>query len=205
MRWTLKPKQDSQKLKGLGETLKVDDIVATLLLQRGIETYEEAKTFFRPSLDDLHDPFLMKDMDIAVERIELALSKKENIVSLLLVIAVIIFIAFLFPSAGQFNLDYKNGEVWKHDDLLAPFEYPLLKSPEEISRLRNKVKNEFIPYFKSTRKRGKVSGEILDFLALNKEAIGEEAALRIQNYVDSNKNKILIAKEQLSLKAITKK
>ena len=48
-------------------------------LQRGIETYEEAKTFFRPSFDDLHDPFLMKDMDKAVKRIEKAIDKGENI------------------------------------------------------------------------------------------------------------------------------
>ena len=54
-------------------------IVAALLLQRGIETYEDAKTFFRPSLEDLHDPFLMKDMDKAVERIEAAIANNENI------------------------------------------------------------------------------------------------------------------------------
>ncbi|PWK20423.1 single-stranded-DNA-specific exonuclease RecJ [Xanthomarina spongicola] len=79
MRWTLKPKPEAKKLAHLKQSLQVDEVVATLLLQRGIETYEEAKTFFRPSLDHLHDPFLMKDMDKAVERIELALSKKENI------------------------------------------------------------------------------------------------------------------------------
>jgi single-stranded-DNA-specific exonuclease len=79
MRWTLKPKPDSKKLKSLQEALQVDEIVATLLLQRGIETYEDAKTFFRPSLNDLHDPFLMKDMDKAVERIEAALNNNENI------------------------------------------------------------------------------------------------------------------------------
>ena len=49
------------------------------MLQRGIETYEEAKAFFRPSLDDLHDPYLMKDMDKAVARIEKAMANKENI------------------------------------------------------------------------------------------------------------------------------
>ncbi len=79
MRWTLKPKPDSQKTRALQEALKVDEIFAALLLQRGIETYEEAKTFFRPSLDDLHDPFLMKDMDKAVARIETAILQKENI------------------------------------------------------------------------------------------------------------------------------
>ncbi|MCK0108190.1 single-stranded-DNA-specific exonuclease RecJ [Flavobacteriaceae bacterium S0825] len=79
MRWTLKPKPEAAKVVLLKEALQVDDIVATLLLQRGIETYEAAKTFFRPSLSDLHNPFLMKDMDKAVERIETAFFKNENI------------------------------------------------------------------------------------------------------------------------------
>jgi len=79
MRWTLKPKPEAAKVAFLKEALQVDDVVATLLLQRGIETYEVAKTFFRPSLSDLHDPFLMKDMDLAVARIEDALDKGENI------------------------------------------------------------------------------------------------------------------------------
>ena len=79
MRWTLKPKPEQIKVDALKEALQVDDIVVTLLLQRGIETYEEAKTFFRPSLEDLHDPFLMKDMDKAVKRIEAALLQNENI------------------------------------------------------------------------------------------------------------------------------
>src|SRR5690554_3826494 len=79
MRWTIKPKPEAEKLASLQKTLQVDEVVATLLLQRGIETYETAKTFFRPSLEQLHDPFLMKDMDQAVARIELALSHNENI------------------------------------------------------------------------------------------------------------------------------
>ncbi len=79
MRWTLKPKPNTEKLKQLQEALQVDEIVATLLLQRGIETYEAAKTFFRPSLKDLHNPFLMKDMDKAVNRVEQALTNNENI------------------------------------------------------------------------------------------------------------------------------
>ena len=79
MRWTLKPKPEPKKLEALQKVLQVDEIVATLLLQRGIETYEEAKTFFRPSLSDLHDPFLMQDMDKAVARVEAAFAKGENI------------------------------------------------------------------------------------------------------------------------------
>jgi single-stranded-DNA-specific exonuclease len=79
MRWTLKPKPDSKIVEDLQKSLQVDSSVATLLAQRGIETYETAKIFFRPSLEDLHDPFLMKDMDKAVERIETALANNESI------------------------------------------------------------------------------------------------------------------------------
>ncbi len=79
MRWNLKPKPEASKIDTLKKALQVDDIVATLLLQRGIDTYEAAKTFFRPSFDDLHNPFLMKDMDLAVSRIEKAIVDGENI------------------------------------------------------------------------------------------------------------------------------
>lgn len=79
MRWTLKPKPEAEKLAALQKALQVDEVVATLLLQRGIETYDDAKTFFRPSLEHLHDPFLMKDMDKAVLRVEQALANHENI------------------------------------------------------------------------------------------------------------------------------
>jgi len=79
MRWTLKAKPEASKVEALKQALQVDDIVATLLLQRGIDTYEKARAFFRPSFDHLHDPFLMKDMDKAVARIEKALATGENI------------------------------------------------------------------------------------------------------------------------------
>lgn len=79
MRWNLKPKPDSYKVKHISDVLGVDAVVASLLVQRGIETFEEAKSFFRPSLDDLHDPYLMKDMDKAVIRIEKAIANGENI------------------------------------------------------------------------------------------------------------------------------
>lgn len=79
MRWTLKPKPDPEKVNSLSRALNVERIIASLLVQRGIETYEEAKKFFRPSLKDLHDPFLMKDMDKAVLRIEEAIKNNENI------------------------------------------------------------------------------------------------------------------------------
>ncbi|KAF2335679.1 single-stranded-DNA-specific exonuclease RecJ [Flavobacterium daemonense] len=79
MRWTLKPKPSEEKIKHLAQALNVEDFVATLLIQRGIETFEDAKNFFRPSLEHLHDPYLMKDMDKAVSRIELAIENQENI------------------------------------------------------------------------------------------------------------------------------
>jgi single-stranded-DNA-specific exonuclease len=79
MRWTLKPKPAEEKIKHLAQALSVEDFVASLLVQRGIETFDEAKAFFRPSLQHLHDPFLMKDMDKAVDRIEKAIKNQENI------------------------------------------------------------------------------------------------------------------------------
>ncbi|MDQ6471448.1 single-stranded-DNA-specific exonuclease RecJ [Flavobacterium sp. LHD-80] len=79
MRWTLKPKPSEDKIKHLAQALNVEDFVATLLIQRGIETFEDAKNFFRPSLEHLHDPYLMKDMDKAVSRIESAIENQENI------------------------------------------------------------------------------------------------------------------------------
>ena len=79
MRWTLKPKPSEVTVQHLAKALNVEDFVATLLVQRGIETFEDAKAFFRPSLDHLHDPYLMKDMEKAVERIEKAIENGENI------------------------------------------------------------------------------------------------------------------------------
>ncbi len=63
----------------MADKLKVETLVAQLLVQRGIDSYEGAKKFFRPALEDLHDPFLMKDMDVAVARIAKAIEAGENI------------------------------------------------------------------------------------------------------------------------------
>ena len=79
MRWTLAPKPDASKVASLSKALGTDIPVSRLLVQRGIDDFDSAKKFFRPSLDQLHDPFLMKDMDKAVERIELAIENGENI------------------------------------------------------------------------------------------------------------------------------
>ena len=79
MRWTIKPKPNSEKVNHLAKALNVETFVASLLIQRGIETFEGARQFFRPSLQDLHNPYLMKDMDKAVARIEKAIENNENI------------------------------------------------------------------------------------------------------------------------------
>jgi single-stranded-DNA-specific exonuclease len=78
-RWVLKPQGDPETVKKLAGELNIDQPLANLLAQRGIRTFEESKAFFRPSLDDLHDPFLMKDMDKAIDRIGKALKKGEKI------------------------------------------------------------------------------------------------------------------------------
>lgn len=79
MRWTLKPKPEDSKINNLSNELQIDKVLATLLVQRGVETYEQAKSFFRPSLTELHNPYLMKDMEKAVLRVEKALENGENI------------------------------------------------------------------------------------------------------------------------------
>jgi single-stranded-DNA-specific exonuclease len=78
-RWVLKEKGDSEIVARLCEELSIDENLVQLLVQRGITTFDEAKDFFRPSLDKLHDPFLMKDMDKAILRIEEAFKNKEHI------------------------------------------------------------------------------------------------------------------------------
>ena len=79
MRWMLKPQPEKEKVDKLAKELQVDPIIASILCQRNIETFEDAKNYFRPSLEEIHDPFLMKDMDVAVARIETAISNNENI------------------------------------------------------------------------------------------------------------------------------
>lgn len=78
-RWVISPQGDEKIVKHLQEVLKLEPTLANLLAQRGITSYDEAKTFFRPELSQLHDPFLMKDMDKAVERIEYAINHHEKI------------------------------------------------------------------------------------------------------------------------------
>ena len=79
MRWIPSPNPNTEIVNELAESLQVPYTVAHLLVQRGVSSFEEAKLFFRPEVAHLHDPFLMKDMDRAVQRIETALSSHEKI------------------------------------------------------------------------------------------------------------------------------
>ena len=79
MRWKLKPETDSEITKNLAKNLGIEYTLAKLLVLRGIDSFDTAKAFFRPNLSDLHNPYLMKDMDNAVARIELAIANNENI------------------------------------------------------------------------------------------------------------------------------
>ncbi len=78
-RWVIKEAPDNEVVEHLSKVLNINKRLAALLAQRGISTFDEAKKFFRPSFDDLHDPFLMKDMDKAVDRILKAVEKGERI------------------------------------------------------------------------------------------------------------------------------
>lgn len=77
--WIIKEHGNEDEVKRLAEQLGVEKPIANLLVQRGIRTYDEARMFFRPSLSDLHDPFLMMDMDRAVERIDQAITNQEKV------------------------------------------------------------------------------------------------------------------------------
>lgn len=79
MRWTLQPKPIPAQVEALSKELGVSEAIAALLLQRDIDSFDKAKHFFRPSLDDLHDPYLMKDMHAAVDRIQQAIARDERI------------------------------------------------------------------------------------------------------------------------------
>ena len=78
-KWILKDPADPEKVGRLSAELGIDRVLAELLVKRGVETFEQARSFFRPSLDDLHDPFLMKDMDKAVKRLRTAITTEEGI------------------------------------------------------------------------------------------------------------------------------
>jgi len=78
-RWVVKPAPDQEAISSLSQSLQISETLATVLCQRGVCTYEEAKYYFRPSLADLHDPFLIRDMDKAINRINEAIFKDEKV------------------------------------------------------------------------------------------------------------------------------
>lgn len=78
-RWTIRPKADEIQVAKLAADLSIEPILANILVQRGVNNYEQAKKFFRPNLDNLYDPFLMKDMDKAIDRLEQAIAGDEKI------------------------------------------------------------------------------------------------------------------------------
>ena len=78
-RWEVKPQGNPAAAERIAAATKIAPVLANLLVQRGIDTVEKARKFFNPSLADLHDPFLMKDMDKAVRRVEEALARGEKI------------------------------------------------------------------------------------------------------------------------------
>jgi single-stranded-DNA-specific exonuclease len=78
-RWVVKERGETAVVRQLAGALGVSDSLANLMVQRSITSAAEASTFFNPSLDYLHDPFQMKDMNIAVDRISTAIKKNERI------------------------------------------------------------------------------------------------------------------------------
>ena len=79
-RWNIKPASQPSKIEKLsGELNNLDATLTNILLQREIDTFDKAKTFFRPSLTEIHDPFLMQDMDKAVNRLALAIEQEQKI------------------------------------------------------------------------------------------------------------------------------
>jgi single-stranded-DNA-specific exonuclease len=79
-RWSIKEQSNQEEVSQLSLVLNnLDKTLTNILLQRKIDTFEKAKSFFRPSLTEIHDPFLMKDMDKAVERLQLAINNQEKI------------------------------------------------------------------------------------------------------------------------------
>ena len=78
-RWVINTPPEWEKIDKLSKELNCSHVIANLLLQRGVDTAEEAHAFFNPTLNMLHDPFLMKDMDKAVIRLEKAISTEEKV------------------------------------------------------------------------------------------------------------------------------
>lgn len=117
-RWVIKPQGNEKDVQKLAEELNIKPVLANLLVQRGVKTFEQAKAFFRPSLDNLYDPFLMKDMNLAIERIEKAIHNNENILiygdydvdGTTSVALVYTFLKEIYPNVGYYVPDrYSEG------------------------------------------------------------------------------------------------
>lgn len=78
-KWRIEPPANKDKVNTLAAELGIDKVLAKLLVNRGIETFEQARAFFKPDLKNLYDPFLMKDMNKAVERVYTAIKNHERI------------------------------------------------------------------------------------------------------------------------------
>ncbi|HWZ02564.1 MAG TPA: single-stranded-DNA-specific exonuclease RecJ [Mucilaginibacter sp.] len=78
-RWAIRDNADHEEVKSLADALNIDPVLSALLISRGIKTFDDARLFFRPDYRLLHDPYLMKDMEKAVLRIEDAISRGEKI------------------------------------------------------------------------------------------------------------------------------
>ncbi len=117
-RWNIQDNGNNQTVSELQSLLNVDRIIASLLFQRKISSFEDAKSFFRPDLNALHDPFLMKDMDKAISRIETAIKNNEKILifgdydvdGTTSVATVYSFFKKIYPNVGFYIPDrYKEG------------------------------------------------------------------------------------------------
>ncbi len=117
-RWVLKPQGNEKNVKKLAKELNNEPVLANHLVPRGVKTFEQLKAFFRPSLDNLYDPFLMKDMNLAIERIEKAIHNNENILiygdydvdGTTSVALVYTFLKSIYPNVGYYVPDrYSEG------------------------------------------------------------------------------------------------
>ena len=79
MNWIIEENNDVETIDTLSKELNVDPVISSMLVNRGVRTFDQAKDFFRPNLSQLHDPFLMKDMTLAVDRILKAINEGESI------------------------------------------------------------------------------------------------------------------------------
>ena len=77
--WVLDHHHDEEEVDNLAKELGIPTLLSRILLKRGICGFEKARTYFRPDLEQLYDPFLMRDMDKAVERLHQALQKGEKV------------------------------------------------------------------------------------------------------------------------------